>query len=192
LHDERRKAVLVSPEDPNLELVARNNLSGWLGIVLHNQPFAAAASLSYFLTPSEPRPPFRLTPEKYLILLHPGYEHGVDPVDMPKETLGLLLNPPGGKQLSLPDAASAGPRQVMDANYFDPVRERLPQYAGRWLAGLAPVGNTEMVVIVQQRYEEAIPSDRGTIWSGAAMLLGALLILAIGWFAFQWLARPRD
>jgi hypothetical protein len=31
-----------------------------------------------------------------------------------------------------------------------------PRYRGRWLAGIAPVGNTELTVIVQRRYDDAI------------------------------------
>src|SRR5262249_52699155 len=158
--------------DPNIELIARNNVNAGLTIFLQQQPLAATAASSYLLVGSEQGPSFRRTPEKYLILLHPGYEHGVDPVDIPKDLLGPLLDPPSGKLLTLPDATSGGPRQVMNAHYFDPVSKRLPEYSGRWLAGFAPVGNTEMVVIVQQRYDEAIPSDHGIIWSAAAVLLG--------------------
>ncbi|OAI49970.1 hypothetical protein AYO44_05930 [Planctomycetaceae bacterium SCGC AG-212-F19] len=152
LHDERRKAVLVGPEETT-------HPTG----VFHS-----------------------VAPEKYLILLHSGYKHAVEPIPIPKETLGLIPKVSGAKQLSLPDAASGDPRQGMNAHYHDPVAKRLPQYAGRWLAGFAPVGNTEYVVIVQHRYEEAILADHGIIWTGAAILVGGLLILAIGWFGFQW------
>ena len=90
------------------------------------------------------------------------------------------MNPHEGKQLSLPDAASGGGWQGMNASYLDPIAERLPQYAGRWLAGVAPVGNPETAVIVQQRYDQAIPPDSGIMWSGAAVLLCILLMMTVG------------
>jgi len=148
LHDDRHKAVLVGPEDPN------------------------------------PRPGERrlASSEEYLILLHESYdEKGQDPIPISMTTVALPPKPAEAKQLSLPDIS----RQGSSAYYFDPVSHSKKEYEGRWLAGFAPVGNTDYVVIVQQRYDKAIPSDFGIIWSGAAVLLGALFIVAIGWLGFQ-------
>ncbi len=43
--------------------------------------------------------------------------------------------------------------EAQDDAYQDPFSARDAAYAGRWLAGFAPVGNTGFVVIVQQKYE---------------------------------------
>ena len=125
------------------------------------------------------------SPDQYLILLHEDYEHGEEPIPIDMKSLGGLQKATSAKQLSPADAESRVPRQGMNATYRDPVAKVLPQYGGRWLASSAPVGNTGYVVIVQQRYEEAIPSDQGILWSGAAVLLGALFIVAIGWLGFR-------
>ncbi len=161
LHDDRRKAVLVGPKDPN----PRTGVG----------PPAA--------------------PEQYLILLHPGYKHGEEPMPIQLqtivETLGPLPNPRAARQLSFADAAIDGTWQATNARYFDPVRERLPQYDGRWLAALAPVGNTGYAVVVQQRYDDAVPSDHDVFWRGAAVLLGVLVFAAIAWLGVQAFRRQN-
>jgi hypothetical protein len=139
--------------------------------------------------PEDPNPPpgvLRLASgEQYLILLHEDYDHGKEPIPIDMEPLGGFPKPSSANQLSSSDLASWDPRQRMNANYRDPV----PGCAGRWLAGSAPVGNTGYVVIVQQRYEDAIPSDQGMIWSGAAVFLGVVFIVVLGWFGTQWFTR---
>src|SRR5262249_1069802 len=117
LHDESRKAVLVGPED--------QREPGDEDLVPLSDKF--------------PDPP-----KRYLILLHPGYGHGDEPIEFPKDRSRFLSQQRQQvKQLSLPDEISRDSRQGTDAHYRDPVAERLPEYAGRWLAGFAPVGNTE-------------------------------------------------
>jgi hypothetical protein len=129
-------------------------------------------------------------PVCHLILLHPAYRKpGERPAVIANPALERLqqrrrsadeLTPPG------PDAAAEA-----DDHYLDPVGAGLdPVYAGRWLAGFAPVGNTEFVVVVQQRYAEAIGPDRALaldlILRGAvaltlaALLVGALVRYGIG------------
>ena len=59
----------------------------------------------------------------------------------------------------------------------------MPGYEGRWLAGLAPVGCTGYVVIVQTRYDKAIESNktlaRGLLrYSGGALAFGLTALLS--------------
>jgi serine/threonine-protein kinase len=71
--------------------------------------------------------------EEYVVLFHPAYEHGVDPVSFPAELVDRFE------------------RHPLDAAYRDPLGDRDPRYAGRWLAGSAPVPDTSFVVVVQVR-----------------------------------------
>ena len=84
---------------------------------------------------------------------------------------------------------------VFAKDYIDPVPAHLEsrlfnnsKYAGHWLAGFAPVGNTHLVVVVQTRYEDAVALDRMLIgrlagWAGVALATGALTLVVIVWFA---------
>jgi len=66
-------------------------------------------------------------PEKTLVLIHPAYPtRGTEAIELELPTTDF------------------------DNSYVDPLLDV------QWLAGFAPVGNTEFVVIVQQRFEEAI------------------------------------
>lgn len=164
LNDERRTAVLVCPKDPTTEDAA-----------------------IHFYTP---KPGASLTNE-YLVVVHPAYTRGDKAIPVVSPQLDAVHRSARGHEIALPDAAF-DPASAMDRHYADPMAALDSSYAGRWLAGFAPVGNTEMVVIVQERYEDAIPSDHGIIWSGAAVLLAAIFMVAFGWPGFQWLAGPRE
>lgn len=161
LDDSRRTAVLVGRRDTNL----------------HDK---------------EP-PPVDAAPV-YLILVHPAYgelpdyEQGKKAVRMPEEMLRLApKRRPEDKDEFVPK-----PRSVVDAaeavhdSYEDPLGKVHPtRYAGRWLAGFAPVGNMEMIVIVQQRREEIWP-----VWYWP--LIGGVTLLAAGLFTpVFWRLRRR-
>ena len=51
---------------------------------------------------------------------------------------------------------------------------------GPWLAGVAPVGNTELAVIVQTRLDEATALDRTPFRVLAAWSVGGALLLLAG------------
>ncbi|WP_437670312.1 hypothetical protein [Sorangium sp. So ce131] len=69
-------------------------------------------------------------------------------------------------------------------DWRDPLAARDPaKYGGVWLAGLAPVGHTELVVVVQSRADEATALDadprlRLVAWSGVAVALLGLAFAA--------------
>ena len=84
---------------------------------------------------------------------------------------------------------SAGAILLADDDYADPVATRHPDYTGRWLAGFAAVPDTELIVLVQQRY--TTPSIRnarscGDSPSGLQRRRGSgTLLVAGGWLLWK-------
>jgi len=79
-----------------------------------------------------------------------------------------------------------GNRILADDEYLDPVATRHPDYKGRWLAGFAAVPDTELVVVVQQKYDDAVAPHRAFFrrfleWVAGAAALGALLVAGMWW-----------
>ncbi len=70
---------------------------------------------------------------EYVVLFHPAYEHGADPVPFPARLADRF------KEATLND------------NYLDPLSDREPLYEGRWLAGSAPVPDSSFFIVVQVR-----------------------------------------
>jgi serine/threonine-protein kinase len=134
--------------------------------------------------PAEDRDP------EYLVLLHPAYRHGDEAIQVPRDRLRALHRPGPGSAFRLPVSGSGlDPEKAMDSAYEDPVGTRDPRYRGRWLAGFAPVGNTEFVVIVQQRYDDVIELD--ILWAGLAFAVGGLLLAGALWYGVQRALRRR-
>jgi eukaryotic-like serine/threonine-protein kinase len=101
--------------------------------------------------------------DKYVVLYHPGYRKGVDPVEFPyTKQIGMRSAPINDPQFQLSDSKL----QISpDDNYLDPVSSVAKEYAGRWIAGFAPVGNTGFVVVVQQRFADAVSLESSTLWN---------------------------
>lgn len=128
--------------------------------------------------PSAPRPP-------YMVLLHPEYAYGeADPLTN-AQVQGLEAASRGmlrlERPLQLPDPSLV----TSSDDYRDPAAERHSQYAGRWLAGFAPVGNTGLVVVVQTPYDvlrfEAKFGSQLVIWVCLSAIPGVLLMLFAAW-----------
>jgi len=117
-----------------------------------------------------------------LILLHPAYRRGDPAVEIQNAVLRNMRKA-AGEQHEL------APEETMDDFYADPLSARSEKYAGRWLAGFAPVGNTEFVVIVQQPYGEAIrPVNslaRTLAWRGWTALCFGVILLGTMWYYVQ-------
>lgn len=99
-------------------------------------------------------------PDKQLLLIHPAYsERGAE-----------------AEEVQLPD-------EKRHDDYRDPL------LAGRWLAGFAPVGDTEFVVIVQQRFEAAIGPVNTLAttlaWRGWTALCFGVILLGAMWYYVQ-------
>ncbi len=116
---------------------------------------------------------------KNLVLFHPAYHRGDAAVEVHNGILSAVQE--AGQSVALGRAE--------DDDYRDPLGTRFAGYAGRWLAGFAPVGNTEFVVIVEQPYEAAV----GPVNSLAHMLArrgwmalsAGVVILASMWYLVQ-------
>jgi eukaryotic-like serine/threonine-protein kinase len=130
---------------------------GHLGLVIPGDPFHKVA----LIAPEDKEGITGVGQSQPVILFHPAYKPGFKPVYAP--------NP-------------VPPTQITD-NYTDPVGSVQDGFKGRWIAGFAQVGNTAMVMIVQQRYEEAVKSDPSTwylrLWTFAVLLL--VIIASLVW-----------
>ena len=76
-------------------------------------------------------------------------------------------------------------------DYVDPVGSVQTEYQGRWIAGFAPVGNTGLVVVVQQRYDEVLALDPSTfhnliVWAAVVVLLAITIVALVLW---RWTRR---
>jgi serine/threonine-protein kinase len=133
---------------------------------------------------AQPRGPLPETSpaDEYLILLHPAYSRGEQALPVTSPCLRAVHDPRPGDEFALAEhRPEFDPRTAMDRHYVDPVGAHDARFARRWLAGFAPVGNTEFVVIVQQRYDEAVPSDSGVFLGGVALVGSIALLAALGW-----------
>ncbi len=123
----------------------------------------------------DPRP-------ELVVLVHPCYEPREESIPFPAERLRPRPSPDGRIGFA------------PDDNYRDPVRARHPECEGRWLAGFAPVEGTEMVVVVQQRDDDALAPERiffrqFLVW--AAGLVGGAGLAAFAAFRFARSRRSR-
>lgn len=129
-------------------------------------------------------------PAGYVILIHPAFLTGEKSVPFPADRPGPV--PPPGEQPEL-RPASGPPPFAADDDYADPVAEHgHPEFSGRWLTGSARVGNTELIVLVQQRYEEAVAPYQAFIRRFlliAGGLVGLVLLSLVGLRLIQ--ARRR-
>ncbi len=96
------------------------------------------------------------SPSDYLVVVHPAIRRGEETVKV--NTPGLKSFVP---KLSWGELKSSDPGQVavIDERYEDPLAERDARYKGPWWAGIAPVGNTPFVVIVQRRPDTLIARE---------------------------------
>ena len=117
---------------------------------------------------SLPRPPDESgKPDGYVILVHPALR---------PDSLAVSFEPvqPGETR---PFAANR--------NYRDPLAALNPSFAGRWLTGSARVGDTNLVVVVQQKYDDAVSPQRSFIRRFAAWVGGALAVGLLSFVAFR-------
>ncbi len=131
-------------------------------------------------SPEEPRI------DKSVVLYHPGYRKGVDPVEFPyMNKVRMKPDPANNEQFQLSDSKL----QILpDDNYIDPVSSVANEYAGRWIAGFAPVGNTGFVVVVQQRFDDAVSLESSTLWNLAlgSALASLVAVVIIGMVLWRW------
>lgn len=146
----------VLPEGPNKRpwvLAATITTDATLGVgSLHD---ARHKAVLFAPRDADPIQPGELSmPAGYVILVHPAFLSGEKSVPFPADRPGPVPLPSEEPELR---PASGPPPFMSDDDYADPVAEHgHPEFSGRWLTGSARVGNTELIVLVQQRYEEAV------------------------------------
>ncbi len=117
----------------------------------------------------------------YVILVHPAFQSGEKSVPFPADRPGPVPLP--GEEPELRPASGPAPF-ASDDDYVDPVAGYgHSEFSGRWLTGSARVGNTEMIVLVQQRYEEAVAPYQAFIRRFlliAGGLVGLVLLSVVG------------
>jgi hypothetical protein len=108
-----------------------------------------------------------------VILLHPGYQRGIEPVWFPKHYLV---------------AVEAG----ITTDYQDPVLslsdESAQQYEGRWAVSFAPVADSRFVVLIQQRYAPAVPWE---VWFLVTLILIAIFLTLAIRYVYR-ISRPSE
>ena len=86
--------------------------------------------------------PTRPDPGRYVVLLHPGYAPGAQAIELNRSLTPAFLPRHCEDELSAATLDRAFARRL---DYADG-----PAFTGPWLAGLAPVGNTGFVVVIQR------------------------------------------
>ncbi len=169
---------------------SRDGKRTWLGVLVATVPSQAnlgslilkdTRSAAILVAPRgrerrdpRPDPPF-------IIIRHPAYAGYGNAVEMDNPGLRLLARE--SEEPSLRVERWGLPRNdvASSEDYRDPAAARFPSYAGRWLAGFAPVGNTGFVVVVQTRETDALKPIKHfgaqlAKWIGIALSPGLVLM----------------
>ncbi len=113
---------------------------------------------------------------EYVILVH--HEYGqtgfrAERIENPR-LLAVVQEASSGEELEMPHVDH---RVSTDESYVDPIS------GGRWLAACAPVGNTELAVIVQQKYADAVGVEMQIAqrlgWGVTVAVLLDLVVMAV-------------
>ncbi len=123
--------------------------------------------------------------DEWLILLHEAFG-GENKDEMRKKFFPLPGSLDAGRIWPTIDAKrseldSIPPQRLApDYDYADPLENDSEDYKGRRLAGFAQVGNTELVVIVQQRYAATVGhptliAKRFVLWGWISLTLAVML-----------------
>jgi hypothetical protein len=140
-----------------------------------------------------PRPGAPPRPPEYVIMVHPAFTKGEPSVTYSPGCGGLIPPPDGKPELR---ATTSGPPLSMCDNDIDPVAEHgHPEFGVRWLTGSARVANTELVVLVQQKYDDAVAPHQGhfllfVVWVGGVAAIGFVSFAVLRWLASRG-ARAR-
>jgi len=158
----------------------------FLGVIVTS--VATAASLGPVIPQHEGRKAALIAPEenpgpgnsmdRHLILIHPAYRNG-DPID----------------PIEFRDIDKIRRKEIPpDDHYVDPVSAVDKEYAGRWIAGFAHVGNTRFVLVVQQPFRDAVSLESSTLWnlvlwSALASLVAVAIMAMVLW---RWASSRRQ
>lgn len=115
---------------------------------------------------TSPRPGAPSDAEEYVILIHPALS-------------------PRSPTMRFPTNSFGEPRTFpTNQDYQDPLATRNSNFAGRWLTGSAPVGDTDLVVVVEQRHDQAVGPHRASFrrfvtWIAGAVIIGLLVFASL-------------
>jgi hypothetical protein len=133
--------------------------------------------------------PDEVLPDDYLALAGEGVNHG-EKVVVTSAAFARLrarrasVGEGAREQLDLPPSSWI----EADADYYDPPSMRPKDgYDGPWLAGIAPIGGTDLVAVVKTRADTAVALDRGPLYAFIAWFAGGLGLLGASFL----LARRR-
>jgi hypothetical protein len=181
-HDDMDKVAISCPvvterDGRSWVLAATIPTGDTLGLNLHDQQHKAV-----LIVPRDPSP-------GHVVLIHPAFVAGHSAVPFTFD--GVVPDPDREPELRLVTEARQAPLPPND-DYHDPVADHgHADYGGRWLTGSARVGHTELVVQVQQRYDEAVAPHRSYFRRFLAWVGGALLVGLAGFLGLQLLRTRR-
>lgn len=132
-------------------------------------------------------------PDEHILLVHDGVANG-DGIVVENEALHRLSARRDAARIPLQDRLRLPSPDWVEAqdDYIDEMDEANSRgERRRWLAGVAPVGATELSVIVQTRVEDATALDETPFRVLAAWSLGSTVLLGAGIVAASWARRKR-
>jgi serine/threonine-protein kinase len=191
VHDNKDKLaiscpVVKGPDGQPWVLAATITTGDTLGLInLHDQQHKAVLIA--------PRDPSTSDPG-HVVLIHPAFVAGQGRhAAVPFTFNNVVPEPDPDPELRLVTEARQAPLPPND-DYHDPVADHgHADYGGRWLTGSARVGHTELVVQVQQRYDEAVAPHRSYFRRFLAWVGGALLVGLAGFLGLRlWTRRRRS
>lgn len=157
-----------------------------LGVVMASLSTAGTAPLNddarktALLARLDPEPGDTAT-NQLVVLLHPAYSAKVSAVVLSADEFRYFPRPSVGRELAEPAMKTS---LLTAAAYRDPVASRDAAYAGEWLAGLAAVGNTGLLLVNQVRPLAPSAEDRALarderFWKGAGVGLATVVVLPL-------------
>ena len=157
-----------------------------LGVVMASLSTAGTAPLNddarktALLARLDPEPGDSVT-NQLVVLLHPAYAAKVPAVVLSADEFRHFPVPRPGRELAEPAMKTS---LLTSSAYRDPVATRHTDYAGEWLAGLAAVGNTGLLLVYQTRpapptaEAHALARDE-RFWKGAGIGLATVVTLPL-------------
>jgi hypothetical protein len=120
------------------------------------------------------KPDSSIRARDHVVLFHPAYRRGDAAIEFVSQpSISTSARPVHARELDESEY------QLPPADdYQDPVSTSYADYGGRWIVGFAPVGNTGFLLVVQERFEEALSIDPLVSWNiaiGIALLVGIMI-----------------
>jgi hypothetical protein len=126
-------------------------------------------------------------PDDHILLVHDGVKQGAA-VSVESDALLKLSARRDAAQVALDERLRLPPPEWVETqdDYQDPLAKPGPDGTkGPWLAGIAPVGSTELSVIVQTRLDTAMELDQRPFRVLVAWSIGGAVLLGAGLFAMM-------